>query len=39
MGAPAGRLWVDVNTGADTVTLTSTAGETNLEVHVLVFSN
>lgn len=39
MGAPAGSLWIDVNTGADTVTLTSTATEVDLEVHVLVFSN
>lgn len=39
MGAPAGSLWINVDTVGDTVTLTSTAGETNLEVHVLVFSN
>lgn len=39
LGAPAGRLWIDVDTVADTVTLTSTASETNLEVDILVFSN
>jgi len=39
LGAPAGSLWIDVDTVADTVTLTSTAGETNLEVDILVFSS
>ena len=39
LAAPAGRLWIDINTGADTVTLTSTASETNLEVDILVFSS
>jgi hypothetical protein len=39
MDAPAGSLYIDVDTVADTVTLKSTAGETNLPVNVLVFSN
>ena len=39
LAAPAGRLWIDVDTVGDTVTLTSTAGETNLEVDILVFSS
>ena len=38
MDAPTGRLWIDVNTGADTVTLTSTAGEVNVDVDILIFS-
>ena len=39
LGAPAGSLWIDVDTVADTVTLTSTGSEVNLEVDILVFSS
>lgn len=37
LAAPAGRLYIDVDTGSDTVTLKSTAGETNLTVDILIF--
>ena len=39
LGAPVGSLWIDVDTVADTVTLTSTGSEVNLEVDILVFSS
>ena len=39
LGAPSGSLYIDINTGADTVTLKSTATEVDLDVDILVFSS